>query len=66
MNNKKKGLISTSLAEFKYPMMCIHKNRFHVRSCDIIVTIQTIDKQSYGGRIFNSWTEYGVSNLGTN
>ena len=34
--NKKKnwGRNSTSLAEFKYPLMCIHKNRFHVRRCD--------------------------------
>ena len=46
--------------------MCIHKNRFHVRSCDIIATIQTIDKQNNGGRIFNSWAEYEISNLGTN
>jgi len=32
----------------------------------IIITIQTIDTQSYVGRIFNSWTEYRISKFGTN
>jgi hypothetical protein len=40
----KKGQISTSLEEFKYPIMYIHNSRFHVRSCDITVTIQTTDR----------------------